>query len=64
MTISSTVDEIPTTRDYKRLLTDLRRIIREGQEEVQRAATQSLIESYWSIGQRIAKEKLTTRADD
>jgi endonuclease YncB( thermonuclease family) len=51
-----------TAREYKRLLTDLRRIIREGKDEAQRAAAQSLIESYWSIGQRIAKEKLTTRA--
>ena len=51
-----------TTRDYQRLLTDLRRIIREGQEEAQRAAAQALIESYWSIGRRIAKEKLNTRA--
>jgi endonuclease YncB( thermonuclease family) len=51
-----------TKRDYNKLLTDLRRIIREGKEEAERAATQALIESYWAIGQRINKEKLNTRA--
>jgi len=51
-----------TKRDYNKLLADLRRIIREGKEEAERAATQALIESYWSIGQRISKEKLNTRA--
>ena len=49
-------------REYKKLLTDLQRIIREGKGEAERAAAQALIESYWSIGQRIAKEKLNTRA--
>jgi len=49
-----------TKRDYKKLLTDLQRIIREGKQEAERAATQALIESYWSIGKRIAKEKLNT----
>ena len=46
----------------QKLLTDLQRIIREGKEEAERAAAQALTESYWSIGQRIAKEKLNTRA--
>jgi endonuclease YncB( thermonuclease family) len=63
--ISSPGDDIPdliTKRDYKKLLTDLQKIIREGKQEAERAATQALIESYWSIGKRIAKEKLNTRA--
>jgi hypothetical protein len=51
-----------TQRQYKSLLADLRRIIGEGKQEAERAAAQALLESYWSIGQRIAKEKLTTRA--
>ena len=51
-----------TKRDYQKLLTDLRRIIREGKVEAERAATQALIESYWAIGKRIAKEKLNARA--
>jgi len=51
-----------TKTQYTRLLTDLRRIIREGKEEAERAAAQVLVESYWAIGKRIAKEKLTTRA--
>jgi endonuclease YncB( thermonuclease family) len=51
-----------TKRQYQTLLADLRRIIREGKEEAERAAAQALIESYWSIGKRIAKEKLNTRA--
>ena len=54
--------DLITKRDYKKLLTDLQRIIREGKQEAERAATQALIESYWSIGKRIAKEKLNTRA--
>ena len=51
-----------TPTQYTKLLRDLRRIISEGQQEAQRAAAQSLIESYWSIGRRIAREKLNTRA--
>ena len=47
---------------YTHLLTDLRAIIREGTEEAERAAAQVLVESYWAIGKRIAKEKLNTRA--
>ena len=54
--------DLITKREYKKLLTDLQRIIREGTQEAERAATQALIESYWSIGKRIAKEKLNTRA--
>ena len=54
--------DLITKRDYKKLLTDLQRIIREGTQDAERAATQALIESYWSIGKRIAKEKLNTRA--
>jgi len=54
--------DLITKRDYKKLLTDLQRIIRDGKQEAERAATQALIESYWSIGKRIAKEKLNTRA--
>jgi hypothetical protein len=56
------ISALLSKREYKKLLTDLRRIIREGKEEAQRVAAQALVESYWSIGQRIAKEKLTTRA--
>ena len=51
-----------TKRDYNKLLADLRRIIRDGKEEAERAATQALIESYWAIGQRIHKAKLNTQA--
>lgn len=56
--ISSTVNEMSallTKRQYQTLLADLRRIIREGKAETERAAAQALIESDWSIGQRIAK---------
>jgi len=51
-----------TKRDYNKLLTDLRRIIAEGKQEAERAATQALIESYWAIGKRIHKEKLNAQA--
>jgi len=54
--------DIISTRGYKKLLADLRRIIREGKTEAERAAAQVLVESYWSVGKRIAKEKLTSRA--
>jgi endonuclease YncB( thermonuclease family) len=54
--------DLVTKTQYKKLLADLRRIIREGKEEAERAATQALIESYWAIGQRIAREKLNERA--
>ncbi|MBT8454273.1 MAG: hypothetical protein KJO40_20085 [Deltaproteobacteria bacterium] len=56
------IESLLSKREYSRLLSDLQRIIREGKEEAERAAAQALIESYWSIGKRIAKEKLTKRA--
>ena len=52
-----------TKSGYKRLLADLRQIIGTGKQHAERAAAQALLESYWSIGQRIQKEKLTTRAN-
>ena len=54
--------DLLSKREYKKLLTDLRRIIGEGKAEAERAVAQALVESYWSIGKRISKEKLTTRA--
>jgi len=55
--------QLLSPRQYKKLLADLRRIIGAGKQEAERAAAQALLESYWSIGQRISKEKLTTRAN-
>jgi endonuclease YncB( thermonuclease family) len=54
--------QLLTKTQYTTLLADLRRIIGEGKEQAERAAAQALLESYWSIGKRIAKEKLNTRA--
>ncbi|MGB3051731.1 MAG: DUF1016 N-terminal domain-containing protein [Polyangiales bacterium] len=54
--------QLLTTRQYKKLLADLRQIIGAGKQEAERAAAQALLESYWAIGKRIAKEKLNTRA--
>ena len=54
--------DLVTKTEYKKLLADLQRIIREGKEEAERAAARALIESYWTIGQRIAREKLNERA--
>jgi endonuclease YncB( thermonuclease family) len=54
--------DLLTKRAYKKLLTDLQRIIRVGKDEAERAAVQALVESYWAIGKRIAKEKLTSKA--
>jgi len=65
MLISATVAEMPdllTKRNYKKLLTDLQRIIREGKEDAERAAAQALIESYWSIGQLDEELYRLTRA--
>ena len=68
MLISTRRVEMPPTtqllnkQQYTKLLADLRRIIGEGKQEAERAAAQSLLDSYWSIGKRIHKEKLTTRA--
>ena len=56
------MSDLVAKRQYKKLLADLQRIIREGKQEAERAATQALIESYWSIGRRIAREKLNERA--
>ena len=55
--------QVLTQTHYQTLLADLRRIIGQGKQEAERAAAQALLESYWSIGKRIAKEKLTTRAN-
>jgi endonuclease YncB( thermonuclease family) len=55
--------DLLTTRQYKKLLADLRQIIGAGKQEAERAAAQALLESYWSIGKRITQEKLTTRAN-
>jgi len=52
-----------TKQQYTTLLADLRAIIREGKQEAERAAAQSLLNAYWSIGRRIHTEKLTTRAN-
>jgi len=54
--------QLLTKQQYTKLLADLRRIIGEGKQEAERAAAQALVDSYWSIGKRIHKEKLTTRA--
>jgi len=67
MLISARRAEMPPTSlltkaQYTALLADLRAIIREGKAEAERAAAQSLLDAYWSIGRRIHKEKLTTRA--
>ena len=55
--------QLLSKQQYTKLLADLRRIIGEGKQEAERAAAQALLESYWSIGKRITKEKLTTRAN-
>ena len=57
------MSDLVTQREYKKLLADLQRIIGEGKQSAERAAAQALVNSYWAIGKRIAKEKLNTRAD-
>jgi endonuclease YncB( thermonuclease family) len=62
MPLPTKLPDLLTPRQYQTLLADLRRIIGEGKEQAERAAAQALLESYWSIGRRIAREKLNERA--
>lgn len=55
--------KILTDSRYQKLLTDLRKCLKEGKETAQRAASQILIQTYWQIGKRIAEEELTERAN-
>ncbi len=58
----TTTEQLLTKAQYTKLLADLRAIITTGKEEAERAAAQALVDSYWSIGRRIHREKLSTRA--
>lgn len=51
-----------TDTRYKKLLTDLRKIIQEGKRQAEAVVSQILIETYWQVGRRIAQEKLTEQA--
>ena len=53
---------ILTDSKYAKLLKDLRKLIEEGKTRAERAASQVLIETYWSVGKRISEEKLTENA--
>lgn len=52
-----------TKSKYIKLATDLKRIILDGQEKTESLFKQQLCLTYWSIGQRIAKEKLTKNSN-
>jgi endonuclease YncB( thermonuclease family) len=53
---------ILTDTRYKKLLTDLRKVIQEGKRRAEEAAGQVLVETYWEMGKRISEEKLTENA--
>ena len=55
--------EILTDSRYKKLLTDLRKIIEGGRREMTDAAGRILVGMYWNLGQRITDEKLAENAN-
>ena len=54
---------ILTDSRYKKLLTDLRKVIEGGRRQAREAAGRILVETYWHLGQRIAREKLQENAN-
>lgn len=55
--------EILTDTRYRKLLTDLRKVLEEGRREAEQAAGRILVETYWRLGKRIAGAKLTENAN-
>jgi len=53
---------ILTDTRYRKLLTDLRRLIAEGKRRAEQTAGQVLVETYWALGKRITEEGLTENA--
>lgn len=51
-----------TDTKYRKLLTDLRKLIEAGKTRAQEAAAQELIQTYWELGKRISEEELTENA--
>ncbi len=47
---------------YRKLLRDVRAIVAEAREDVERVTRQRLVETYWQIGRRISEEKLLEEA--
>ena len=54
--------QILTGSRYKKLLTDLRKLIQEGRAGAEQAASQILVQTYWEMGKRINEERLTENA--
>ena len=54
--------EILTDSRYKKLLTDLRKILSEGRKAAEAAASQVLVETTWRLGKRVREEGLTEQA--
>ena len=54
--------EILTDSRYKKLLTDLRKILQEGRRAALAAASQVLVETTWRLGKRVKEERLTEQA--
>jgi hypothetical protein len=44
---------------YDKLVVDIRRLIDEGRGRTQAVANFELMRTYWNVGQRIARERLT-----
>lgn len=47
---------------YTKLLVDIRHLLVEGKERARAAATQEVVRTYWTIGQRLVEEELTENA--
>jgi endonuclease YncB( thermonuclease family) len=57
------INEKPLSENrYAKLLADIRRLLAEGKDRAQRAATQELVRTYWTIGQRLTEEELAEQA--
>jgi len=54
--------EILTKTDYRKLVTDLRKILEEGKRRAAEALRRELVVTYWHVGQRITEENLTEQS--
>ncbi len=48
---------------YRKLLKDIRGILAEAREDVERVVRQRLVETYWQIGKRLTEEQILERAE-
>lgn len=56
------MDRTLTEAGYAKLFTDLRKLWEEGKSKAQQAVNRQLLQTYWSMGGRLAVEELTANA--